>query len=244
MDISLVVQTCDRYEKYWDGFFYYMDKFWDKKIKCPKYFCTENKKITNKNFFHINTGNGSFEDNLRFILSKIETAYVFYLLEDFWPIFNFEEQLFNQIYNYTINNKIKMFQVSPYTPYYILDETKDSINNQKIFKFNKNSEWRFNFQSRLWDKKFFLENIKESKVSELHINSSIGTEIESSKYLKKEEDVYFYHHFWYPLSGVSYRGNFTKLGEELNNIMMVDLYGKYYSSSSSSLSHSSSSSSS
>ena len=89
MSVSIIVQTCDKYEKYWDGFFYYMDKFWDKKINYPIYFCNENKKISNSRFNVINTGSGTFVSNLKNILNKIDTKYVFYLLEDFWPINNF-----------------------------------------------------------------------------------------------------------------------------------------------------------
>jgi hypothetical protein len=234
MDVSIIVQTCDRYEKYWNGFFYYMEKFWDKKIKYPKYFCNEEKTILNENFTQIKTGKGSFVDNLINILNSIENEYVFYLLEDFWPIQTLSYDLFNKIENYIIDNQIKVFQVSNYLPYYTLEETNDKINNQKIFKFNKSSEWRFNFQSRFWHRKTLLENIRKSKIPEELISSSIGVEIESSKLLDEKIEVYFYHHFWYPISGVSYRGDFTNFGSELQNNMMVDLYGKNYQSSSSS----------
>ena len=77
MDISVIVQSCDRYEKYWDGFFYYMEKFWDKNIKCPKYFCTENKEIKNKNFIQIKTGCVGFNNSLEIILKEIKTKYIF-----------------------------------------------------------------------------------------------------------------------------------------------------------------------
>jgi hypothetical protein len=228
MDVSIIVQSCDRYEKYWDGFFYYMDRFWDKSIDCPKYFCTEEKDIKNNNFIQIKTGKKSFVENLTFALNKIETKYVFYLLEDFWPIQTINFDVFHNILNYMKNKDIKMFQVSPYVPYYKLNESNDSINNQKIFKFDKSSDWRFNFQSRFWEKQTFLNNIKNPKIKEEALNSSISVEVESSKFLDENLDVYFYHYFWYPMSGVSYRGDFTNFGLELQNNMMIDLYGKNY----------------
>ena len=53
-----------------------MDKFWDKKIKYPIYFCNEIKNI--KKYNQIKTGNGTFVQNLKTILNKIETKYIFY----------------------------------------------------------------------------------------------------------------------------------------------------------------------
>lgn len=228
MNVSVVVQTCDEYEKYWDGFFYYMDKFWDFKIDCPLYFCTETKNISNKNYINIKTGKNTFVNNLNFILEKIETDYIFYLLEDFWPINNLKKDLFENIFNYILLKNIKAFQVSPYVPYYKLEKTKDKIKNQHIYKFSKNSDWRFNFQSRYWEKTTLKESIANPEISENILKSCIGTEIASSKKLNKNIDVYFYHYFWYPMSGVSYRGSFTSFGLELKNNMMIDLYGKNY----------------
>jgi hypothetical protein len=232
MSVSIIVQTCDKYEKYWDGFFYYMDKFWDKKINYPIYFCNENKKINNSKFNLINTGSGSFVSNLKTILNKIDTKYVFYLLEDFWPINNFRKDLFDSVFSYVTKNKIKAFQISPYVPYYQLEKTNDYINDQAILKFYKNSDWRFNFQARFWDKDFLLNSLFEPTISESQIGTSLGVEIDCSNKLDKNTDIYLYHYFWYPMSGVSYRGNFTDLGREMQNNMMIDLYGKDYSSSS------------
>lgn len=244
MDVSIVVQTCDKYEKFWDGFFYYMDKFWDKGISCPIYFCNETKKIKQNNFIHLPTGHGSFVQNLSFILNNVKSKYIFYLLEDFWPIQRIEKKLFEELFHYVKNNKIKALQISPFTPFYNFEETNDFIQNQKILKFNKDSDWRFNLQSRFWEKNFFLNSLMEPKISESAISSALGVEIECSKHLCKSTDIYFYHYLWYPMSGVSYRGSFTNLGNELQNNMMIDLYGKNYSSSSSQSSSSSSSSSS
>ena len=241
MDLSVLIQSCDHYEKYWPGLFYYMDKFWDKKINHPIYFCNEKKSI--KEYDQIKTGVGSFVSNLKFSLNKIKSKYIFYLLEDFWPICCFKKKLLDEISLYILDNNIKCFQISSYLPYYDLDSTKDFIQNQKIFKFNKHSKWRFNFQCRIWEKEFLLNSLHEPDISEKVINSAISVEEKCDNLFDKNIDVYFYHCLWYPISGVSYRGEFTTLGLELENNMKIDLYGKYYSSSHS-LDESSSSSSS
>jgi hypothetical protein len=226
MDCSIVIQTCDKYEKFWHGLFYYMDKFWDNSIDCPIYFCNENKTVKT-NFTQIKTGNGSFVQNLKKILEKIETKYIFYLLEDFWPINNFSKNLFQDIYIKIIENNIKALQVSAYTPYYNLENTEIIMQNQKLMKFKQDSEWKFNFQSRFWEKDFFYNCLEEPKISESIVNSAITVEMACSEKFKSiKDEIFFYHYLWYPFSGVSYRGDFTALGKELENNMRADLFGK------------------
>ena len=236
MDVSVLVQTCDKYEKYWQGFFYYMDIFWDKKINCPIYFCNQNKKIVTEsdlNIININAGEGTFVENLKFALEKIKTKYVFYMLEDFWPIRNFEADLFKSLCEIIEKEKIKSLQVSPITKYYSLEKTSISLDNLNLMKFKKTSEWIFNFQSRFWDKELLLNSLCEPDVSESLVSSAITVEDKINKIFDRDVDCYLYQHFWYPLSGVCYRGEFTGLGKELNNNMLVDLYGKHISHQSS-----------
>lgn len=239
MDVSVLVQTCDKYERYWQGFFYYMDLFWDKKINVPIYFCNENKKVVtnNKNIINLNTGSGTFVENLKFALEKIETKYVFYMLEDFWPIKNLESNLFKSLYGLVEENKIKSLQVSPITKYYSLEKSPISLGETCLMKFKKSSDWIFNFQSRFWDKQVLLNSLCEPDISESVVSSAITVEQKINEKFNRDVECYLYHHFWYPLSGVCYRGEFTELGKELNNNMLVDLYGiniSHQSSSSSS----------
>lgn len=227
MECSVVIQTCDKYEKFWEGMFYYMDKFWDDSINIPIYFCNEKISINNKKFIQLKTGNGSFVGNLRNILGQVDTKYIFYLLEDFWPINNFSKNLFENLFNYIHLNNVKALQVSAYTPYYTLEKTETYVNNQRLLKFSKESDWKFNLQSRFWDKEFLKFCLEEPEISESEVNSAITVEITCSNKIKNlNDDIFFYHHFWYPFSGVSYRGDFTNLGKELNNNMKADIFGK------------------
>ena len=101
--------------------------------------------------------------------------------------------------------------------------------NQKIIKFKENSDWIFNFQSRFWKKDLFEKCLVYPKISEAECSSAISVEVECDKHAKKNgilKDVYLYHHFYYPIGGVSYRGNITKLGQEMQNNMCIDLHGK------------------
>lgn len=228
MDLSIIIQSCDKYEKFWQGLFYYMNKFWDKEIEVPIYFCNE-YKIPQTNFIHLPTGSGSFVQNLTYILNNIKTKHVFYMLEDFWPICTIDKNLFYNLYNFFNNNDLKSLQVSNYNNYYKLEKTNYKIKNQNILKFCSDSSWKFSFQSRFWQKDFLLECLREPKISERVVNSAISVEVECDKNISKEIDIYFYHYLWYPMSGVAYRGEFTNLGKELQNNMLVDLYGINFS---------------
>lgn len=230
-NISVVIQTCDKYKKFWDGFFYYFEKFWDDKITCPIFFCNdyENVKIPSK-FKLLTTGKDNFVDGLKHILKNVEAEYVFYLLEDFWFHSNFSAQIFYGLFDFILKNKIFVLEVGPILPYYNLNYNSNYyFENQKIIKFEENSDWIFNFQARFWKKDLFEKCLVYPKISESKCNSAISVEMECDKHAKKNgilKDVYLYHHFYYPIGGVSYRGNITKLGQEMQNNMCIDLHGK------------------
>lgn len=230
-NISVVVQTCDKYKKFWNGFFYYMDKFWDDEISCPIYFCNDHEEINvPKKFKVLTTKKNNFVDSLKFILSNVKTDYVFYMLEDFWLQAPMPAQIFNELFNFVLEKNIFVLQVSPILPYYNLDYNSNYYClNQKIIKFKKESDWIFNFQTRFWKKEILEKCLVQPKISEDIVNSAISVEIECDKHVKYNnilKDVYFYHYFYYPIGGVAYRGNLTKIGQEMQNNMHIDLYGK------------------
>ena len=41
----ILIQTCDKYEKFWNGFFNFFKKNWDSEIESSIYFSNENKEI-------------------------------------------------------------------------------------------------------------------------------------------------------------------------------------------------------
>ena len=48
-DLSLLIQTCDHYEKFWWGMFYTLDFYWDYD-SFPVYFANEEKKMEGISF--------------------------------------------------------------------------------------------------------------------------------------------------------------------------------------------------
>jgi len=227
-DLAIIVQTCDKYAFCWDGFFHFMNKQWDFDIDVPIYFCNEEKDITlPKNYCQIKTGKNSFTKNLKFILESIKEENVFYLLEDFWPIAPMKKNMFEELYAKFKKLNLAALQISNYTTWYKLNKSEEKVLDQNILYFEKDSDWRFNLQARFWKKDILYSCLKEPRISEEKVSSAIVVEMEINEFIK-EKDLNFalFHYFWYPISGVAYRGNLTPFGKELHNICCIDKYVK------------------
>lgn len=222
---AVIIQTCDKYAPFWDGMIYYMNRFWDRSISWPIFFCNEESDFKAKGFNHLPTGKGSYIARLHTILDKLnEYDYVFYLLEDFWPTAPMTADLFNGLFELMTDKSWDVLQVSPCTPYYQFDKTDIFVQNKRILEFRSDSNWRFNQQARFWRRNFFKNCLAEPEVSEVDVSTSLTAEIVCDKKIRDfpDSEIYFYHYFWYPISGTVYRGNLTKHGEILNNDMLAD----------------------
>jgi hypothetical protein len=206
-----------------------MKKQWGDDIKCPMYFCNEEKKVSMPGGFkQIRTGKQSFVQNLKSILDTVDEEVIFYMLEDFWPIAPMNPKLFEELHSHFCQEKLDALQVSTFLPYYQLEVLEKEVSGQKLFKFKKDSEWIFNFQSRFWNKNSFKKCLVEPEISESIVGSAITAEIQSDKFAREKMDlqVCLFHYFWYPISGVSYRGKLTAEGEQMTNIMNIDRHVK------------------
>lgn len=219
--IPIVIQTCDKYERFWDGLFRFMAKHWDSSIESKIYFCNEESSIElPRGWKHLPTGKGSFVENLKTILNKVGEENVFYMLEDFWPTAPMKKDMFASLHNFFIETDADAVQVSSYLPYYSLKTTE----NEYMFKFDKQSEWIFNFQARFWKAESFLKFLTEPRISESEARSAITVEMASDEIARKSGGLsaFLYHYMWYPISGVSYRGEFTDIGKQMLNVAGID----------------------
>lgn len=219
MICPVVVQTCDKYARFWDGFFRFMGKHWDPSIESPIFFCNEEiKPDLPRGFHHMPTGRGSFTENLRFILRRIGEDEVFYMLEDFWPIAPMGKPLFENLHKVFVERGLDAMQVSSYLPYYSL-EAEDGL-----FRFKVDSEWIFNFQARFWKTESFARFLTEPEVSESMVGSAITVEVASDASARSAGGLsaMLHHYLWYPISGVSYRGEFTEIGRQMQNVVEID----------------------
>lgn len=227
MSFALVVQTCDRYEPFWDGFFHFMQKQWSKDIDCGMYFCNEKRDISlPTGFRQIKTGEGTFVQNLNSILSEVEEEHVFYMLEDFWPTAPMSKSLLFALYDQFCKNDLDALQVSNYTPYYEIEEAGTQVDGQRMLSFRPESEWIFNFQARFWKKSSMKMCLVEPEISEKAVSSAITVEMASDISARQNLSlkVWLYHYFWYPIGGVAYRGKLTEIGEQMQNIVNIEKF--------------------
>lgn len=227
MNCAVIVQTCDKYERFWDGFFHFMEKQWGSDIKCPVFFCNEEKKIDlPRGFTQIRTGSGSFVQNLKATLDEINQEHIFYMLEDFWPTAPMSSVKFNALYESFVKNEMDALQVSTYTPYYKLTVDDMAVCGSKLLKFKADSEWIFNFQARFWKKELLSKCLREPSISESEVSSAITVEMESDECARREMKlkVWLHHYFWYPITGVAYRGNLTEIGKQMQNVVEIEKF--------------------
>lgn len=227
----IVVQTCDAYKPYWDSFLWSFNKYWDKKIDWPLFFCNEEIKpdfVNPLTTQHIATGMGSHSTRLAKILDAlVEYEYVFYMLEDFWLTDRMTHEMFSELFQMIQSNNWDSLRVAPYMPaYYKMEPTEFAVQGRKILKFTKESEWQFSQQASFWKRDFLRKCVVEAQVSDIEVSSSIAGEIAMDKYLRQtypDSEHYLYHYHWYPISGSVWRGKLTQMGEQIEFLRQVDM---------------------
>lgn len=225
MSVCIVILSCDRYEPYWRGLWNFMGKHWDFSIDAPIRLFNEGREAKTPPWCRQTlTGEQTFTGNLKRAIELTDEDYIFLMLEDFWPIAPMNRETFDALRDEFLNTGMDALQVSNYTPYYTLEGTGRSVKGREILKFVPGSEWIFNFQARFWRKESLLRFLTDGETSEREIGSAITVEIASDLAARQAKDflVGLYHYLWYPISGVSYRGNFTDFGRHLQNIVDID----------------------
>jgi hypothetical protein len=87
-DLAIVIQTCDKYELFWEGWYHSFNEFWDFNLPYKIYFCNEviDLPFKHEKIIQLKTGENEFSDRLLFILDKIKENNLLYLQEDIWMI--------------------------------------------------------------------------------------------------------------------------------------------------------------
>ena len=114
--ISVVVQTCDSYSHFWDGWYKMFNRFWDFDLDWQIYLCNEDADLpfNDDRIKQIKTGTSKkylgteerewlptfggpkqvdegWSDRLIHILESVDTDYVLYFQEDQWPKYKIEK---------------------------------------------------------------------------------------------------------------------------------------------------------
>ena len=224
----VVIQTCDAYSKYWPGLIYSMNKYWDFNIPWPIYFCNEEINVDfGPNYKQLLTGKHDSMHNLKFILDYLkEYEYVFLMIEDFWPVNPMSQDMFLGLFDIFKMNNWDSLRVSTFEPsYYKVKPSGLIFKNTKILKFTEESDWHFSMQAAFWKRDFLRSCLVESDISDAVYKTSLPSEIACDQNLKKlypNAEIYHYHYFWYPMSGVVWRGEFTEIGKQIEVVMNIE----------------------
>ena len=215
-DITVVVQSCDDYEKFWEGWYMSFERYWNWDLNWPILFCTETKEpdFKNKNISILTNpeqkGKNKFSSRLIDILENVKTKYVLYLQEDMWPILPVNFTVFKKSLNKIRKNDWNCIRLHEKIWFdYKLQKTNQFIKNKRILKVLNHSDWLMTHNAAIWNKDFLLKNSELDQDPWEH-------EIKGTLNISRNIDPKIYHlnERWYYQPGASQNGQFNGYMQE------------------------------
>jgi len=233
-DISLLVHTCDAYEKFWAGMFYTLDFYWDYDFM-QVYFANEEKDINDikykckgqydyspdKRIKQILTGKtdkNGFSTRFIHAVEKIPTKYVIYMQEDMWLTRSIDNDIITELIYFMEKNNadsVKIHTKLFYYDSYILEPTDNFIKGQKILKQSEiDGNMLLTHNATIWKRDYILKHQKEGE-------DPWTNEIEGSKRMNSDtHSNWMYNIHWYCQPGISVNGEFSH--EHINYPHIID----------------------
>lgn len=152
-DITIIVNTCDKFEDCWDPFFTLFNKFWPN-CKFPIILTTYNSKYSFRNLNIECSQVGRYYSNepawseiLLFTLEKyIKTDIVLFLLDDFFISNDVDEKTITNCYNIMLDNDYSNITLTNHDTKRISQPT----DNPLISKIHQKSPYRITTSPSLW----------------------------------------------------------------------------------------------
>lgn len=221
LDLSLLVHTCDGYERFWKGMFYTLDFYWDYN-SIPVYFANEEKKL-NETYFdcrgisykpdsrirQILTGRSTDKTGFsnRFItaVEKIPTKYIIYLQEDMWLRRSISTSTIEKLILFMEETNASSLRIHAklfYYEEYSLEPTGIFIEGSQIYK--NVGKHILSHNATIWRKDYILKHQKTGE--DPWVNEIAGSE----RMMCDNEDNYHYNIHWYCQPGISNNGEFSE----------------------------------
>jgi len=208
-DITVIIQTCDKYKEFWAGWYLAWGRNWNWDLNWPIYFCNEELDLpfNDSRIQQIKSPKSAdasgFSTRLENILKQVKTKYVLYIQDDMWLTNEVNYQTFKQgLYQMRYNNWNCLRLHEKIWLNYTLDKTSHFVNGKRVLKMNSTSEWLFTHNAAIWNKDFLLESIEPNE-------DPWTNEIKSTvRIFKKYTDPKIYHlnERWYYQPGASQNG--------------------------------------
>lgn len=231
-NLSLLVHTCDHYEKFWAGMFCTLDFYWDYD-SFPVYFANEEKPISemswdikghelrpNPKIKQILTGKtdkNGFSDRFIKAVSEIDSKWILYIQEDMWLRRNIDSSILKDLIKYADEknaDSIKLHFKIYYYDSYILEPTEDFIGRLRVLKHSQGENLLLSHNATIWRKDYILDNQKCGE-------DPWTNEVEGSKRMStKPHNHYLYNVHWHAQPGISDQGEFSQEGFVYGHIVV------------------------
>lgn len=159
MDLSILCCSCDKYEDVWKPMFEMFDKYWD---NCPYdiYLMTNQKQFNHDKVKTITTGEDkSWSIAFKHALKKINSEYVFIIMEDYLLQSKVHTSDFENAIKYMKNENLDCLRLYPCPgPDKELGEMSNGIT---VGLVDENAMYRISLQAAIWKKSYIMTLIDE-----------------------------------------------------------------------------------
>ncbi len=218
MDVSLLIQTCDSYQRYWAGMLFSLDFNWNFG-KVPVYWASEEVDVHSINFQSRNfpykpnseiksiltgkTDKTGFSTRQRIALEQIPTKWVIYLQEDMWLLSNPGDHVLEQLLLFAEiqqADSVKIHTKLHYYDAYRLEITPYEIGKIRMMKFSQGDNYLHSHNGTIWNRKYLLDHLIDGE--DPWTNEVNGSRRMSSK----PHNHYHYNIHWYSQPGLCEMG--------------------------------------
>ena len=155
---SILVMSCDKYKDAWEPFFKMFSIMWP---DCPfkLYLCTESLQFSSDGMditcLNTDKKSDSWSIRLKKAISKIDTKYILFFLEDFFVISPVRSDVVYSVLNWFENDKSVGFVDFNCNP------NKDELINGEFSETLKKFRYRLNTQAGIWRKDYLYDVLRD-----------------------------------------------------------------------------------
>lgn len=164
-NLTIIVNTCDKYEDAWDPFFRLMEINWPESENYKIILNTENKdyKCDFRNVITVRSGNLAWSKRLKGILENTDTDFVLFFLEDFFLRSPVNQEMFEEAYNLISQNDDIGYIGLKYSPERVFKD-KNFVPTERFFSRDLlATNCRISAMSVLWRRSWLLELLDEKE---------------------------------------------------------------------------------
>lgn len=164
-NLTIIVNTCDKYEDAWNPFFRLMEIHWPESENYKIILNTETKdyKCDFRNVKTVCSGNITWSKRLKNILETVDTDFILFFLEDFFLRSPVNQEIFEEAYNLILKNNDIGYIGLKYTPERVFKD-KNFIPTERFFSRDLlATHCRITAMSVLWRKSWLLELLDEKE---------------------------------------------------------------------------------